>query len=130
MDWTQIVTTILSLLIPTGGIVAIFTAREKKTEMALNNMNKINEQWAAFSSKEEERRKELKEDIDSKDGKIDELYREISQLRNELDNERTMRAKAEMAKCLRIKCVERHPPFGESYNLERNGEQQVKQVIL
>lgn len=122
MDWTQIVTTILSLLIPTGGIVAIFTAREKKTEMALNNMNKINEQWEAFSSKEEERRKELKEDIDRKDNKIDEQYREISRLRNELDHERTERAKAEMMKCLRIKCVERHPPFGESYNLERNGD--------
>lgn len=121
MDWTQIITTILSLLIPTGGIVAIFTAREKKTEMALNNMNKINEQWAAFSSKEEERRKELKEDIDSKDTKIDELYREISRLRNELDDERTERAKTEMAKCLRIKCTERFPPFGENYNLERNG---------
>lgn len=122
MDWTQIVTTILSLLIPTGGIVAIFTAREKKTEMALNNMNKINEQWEAFSTKEEERRKELKEDIDKKDKKIDEQYREISRLRNELDNERTERAKAEMMKCLRIKCVDRHPPFGESYNLERNGD--------
>ena len=122
MDWTQIVTTILSLLIPTGGIVAIFTAREKKTEMALNNMNKINEQWEAFSTKEEERRKELKEDIDKKHKKIDEQYREISRLRNELDNERTERAKAEMMKCLRIKCVERHPPFGESYNLERNGD--------
>lgn len=124
MDWTQIVTTILSLLIPTGGIVAIFTAREKKTEMALNNMNKINEQWEAFSTKEEERRKELKEDIDRKDKKIDEQYREISRLRNELDNERTERAKAEMMKCLRIKCVDRHPPFGESYNLERNGNKE------
>lgn len=102
--------------------MAIFTAREKKTEMALNNMNKINEQWEAFSTKEEERRKELKEDIDKKDKKIDEQYREISRLRNELDNERTERAKAEMMKCLRIKCVERHPPFGESYNLERNGD--------
>lgn len=121
MDWTQIVTTILSLLIPTGGIVAIFTAREKKTEMALNNMNKINEQWEAFSTKEEERRKELKEDIDKKDKKIDEQYREISRLRNELDNERTERAKAEMMKCIRIKCVERHPPFGESYKMECNG---------
>ena len=121
MDWTQIVTTILSLLIPTGGIVAIFTAREKKTEMALNNMNKINEQWEAFSTKEEERRKELKEDIDKKDKKIDEQYREISRLRNELDNERTERAKAEMLKCLRIKCGERHPPFGESYKMECNG---------
>ena len=121
MDWTQIVITILSLLIPTGGIVAIFTAREKKTEMALNNMNKINEQWEAFSSKEEERRKELKEDIDRKDNKIDEQYREISRLRNELDNERTERAKAEMMKCIRIMCVERHPPFGESYKMECNG---------
>lgn len=102
--------------------MAIFTAREKKTEMALNNMNKINEQWEAFSTKEEERRKELKEDIDKKDKKIDEQYREISRLRNELDNERTERAKAEMMKCLRIKCVERHPPFGESYNLESNDD--------
>lgn len=113
MDWTQIIVTILTLLIPTGGIVAIFTAREKKTEMALNNMNKINEQWEAFSAKEEERRKELKEDIDKKDKKIDDQYREISRLRNELDNERTERAKAEMMKCLRIKCVDRHPPFTE-----------------
>lgn len=100
--------------------MAIFTAREKKTEMALNNMNKINEQWEAFSVKEEERRKELKEDIDRKDNKIDEQYREISRLRNELDHERTERAKAEMMKCIRIKCVDRHPPFGESYKMECN----------
>ena len=116
MDWTQIITTVLTLLIPTGGIMAIFTAREKKTEMALNNMNKINEQWAAFSSKEEERRKELKADIDKKDDKIDELHRELSRLRNELDNERTERAKADLMKCIRIKCVDRHPPFGEGHN--------------
>ena len=124
MDWTQIITTVLTLLIPTGGIVAIFTAREKKTEMALNNMNKINEQWAAFSSKEEERRKELKADIDKKDDKIDELHREISRLRNELDNERTERAKADLIKCIRIKCVDRHPPFAQSSNTRENGNNQ------
>ena len=124
MDWTQIITTVLTLLIPTGGIMAIFTAREKKTEMALNNMNKINEQWAAFSSKEEERRKELKADIDKKDHKIDELHREISRLRNELDNERTERAKADLMKCIRIKCVDRHPPFAQSSNTRENGNNQ------
>lgn len=124
MDWTQIITTVLTLLIPTGGIMAIFTAREKKTEMALNNMNKINEQWAAFSSKEEERRKELKADIDKKDDKIDELHREISRLRNELDNERTERAKADLMKCIRIKCVDRHPPFAQSSNTRENGNNQ------
>ena len=124
MDWTQIITTVLTLLIPTGGIMAIFTAREKKTEMALNNMNKINEQWAAFSSKEEERRKELKADIDKKDDKIDELHRELSRLRNELDNERTERAKADLMKCIRIKCVDRHPPFAQSSNTRENGNNQ------
>ena len=123
MDWTQIIVNVISLLIPTGGIVAIITAREKKTEMALNNMNKINEQWEGFAAKEEDRRKELKADIDKKDNKIDELHREISRLRNELDNERTERAKADLMKCIRIKCVDRHPPFASS-NTRENGNNQ------
>ena len=123
MDWTQIIVNVISLLIPTGGIVAIITAREKKTEMALNNMNKINEQWEGFATKEEDRRKELKADIDKKDNKIDELHREISRLRNELDNERTERAKADLMKCLKIKCVDRHPPFAQS-NTRENGNNQ------
>ena len=124
MDWTQIIVNVISLLIPTGGIVAIITAREKKTEMALNNMNKINEQWEGFATKEEDRRKELKADIDKKDDKIDELHREISRLRNELDNERTERAKADLMKCVRIKCVDRHPPFALSSNTRENGNNQ------
>lgn len=111
----QLIITLLTTLIPTGGIVALFTVKEKKTEMTLNNMNKINEQWAAFSAKEEQRRKELKEDIDRKDLKIDSLYSEISKLRNELDTERTERAKAMMMRCHIIKCVTREPPFGEGY---------------
>lgn len=122
MDWTQIIVNVISLLIPTGGIVAIITAREKKTEMALNNMNKINEQWEGFATKEEDRRKELKADLDRKDDKIDELHREISRLRNELDNERTERAKADLMKCIRIKCVDRHPPFAS--NTRENGNNQ------
>ena len=124
MDWTQIIVNVISLLIPTGGIVAIITAREKKTEMALNNMNKINEQWEGFAAKEEDRRKELKADIDKKDDKIDELHREISRLRNELDNERTERAKADLMKCISIKCVDRHPPFAQSSNTRENGNNQ------
>ena len=123
MDWTQIIVNVISLLIPTGGIVAIITAREKKTEMALNNMNKINEQWEGFAAKEEDRRKELKADIDKKDNKIDELHREISRLRNELDNERTERAKADLMKCVRVKCIDRHPPFASSNTRDKGNNQ-------
>ena len=74
MDWTTVITTILAAPIPTGGVAALFTVRERKTELTLDNMAKINEQWASFSERDELRRKELKEDLERKDRKIDELY--------------------------------------------------------
>lgn len=76
MDWTQIIINAIALLIPTGGLMAIFTIREKKTEMALDNMNKINEQWEKFATKEEDRRKELKEDTVKAIRDFNELYEE------------------------------------------------------
>ena len=112
MDWTTVITTILAALIPTGGVAALFTVRERKTELTLDNMAKINEQWASFSERDELRRKELKEDLERKDRKIDELYSEISKLRNTLDEERTELARASMMRCVRIGCVDRDPPYG------------------
>ena len=75
MDWTTLITTILAALIPTGGVAALFTVRERKTELTLDNMAKINEQWASCS-------------------------------------ERTELARASMMRCVRIRCVDRDPPYG------------------
>lgn len=126
MDWTTVITTILAALIPTGGVTALYTVRERKTELTLDNMAKINEQWASFSERDELRRKELKEDLERKDRKIDELYSEISKLRNALDEERTELARASMMRCVRIRCVDRDPPYGTTkLNLNDGDSQQT-----
>lgn len=126
MDWTTVITTILAALIPTGGVAALFTVRERKTELTLNNMAKINEQWSSFSERDELRRKELKDDLERKDRKIDELYSEISKLRNALDEERTELARASMMRCVRIRCVDRDPPYGTTkLNVSDGNNQQA-----
>ena len=45
MDWTNIIVA----LITSGAFLGIFTIRETKQKMMLDNGNKINEQWAAFA---------------------------------------------------------------------------------
>lgn len=80
----------------------------------LENANRINEQWAAFSEKEEERRKELKEDLDRKDDKIDELRGEINKLNKELDIAHTEVATAKIIICDKLGCLKRRPPFGSA----------------
>jgi len=121
MDWTAVITAIVTALIPTGGFVALFTIREKKTEMALNNANKINEQWALFAQNEEKRRAELKEDLDKKDKKIDELRRLITTKDKELDEAHTDIALAKIMICDKLGCMKRRPPFGagRGYDLSK-----------
>lgn len=114
MDWTQIMLTLIAALIPTGGVLGIFTIRERKTEMMLDNANKINSQWADIVAKEEERRKELKADLDSKDAKIDRLYADISVLRDKNDKLGSKVAYLNAYRCRKVGCIERIPPFGST----------------
>ena len=37
MDWTTIITSLLAALIPTGGLLAIVTIRERKTALQIDN---------------------------------------------------------------------------------------------
>lgn len=56
MDWTQIITTLLTLLIPTGGLVAIFTMAEKKSAMMLDNAKASKQPPRSLRRAEEESR--------------------------------------------------------------------------
>lgn len=118
MDWTSIIIA----LITSGAFLGIFTIRETKTKMMLDNGNKINEQWAAFAEKEEERRKELKEDLDAKDRKIDKLYSEITVLRDKNDKLASRVAFLTAYRCKKVNCIEREPPFGTNLNKEKEAE--------
>ena len=64
MDWTTIITTLLTLLIPTGGLVAIFTMAEKKSALMLENAKQLAESY-----------KQLAEEYQSREAATQELLR-------------------------------------------------------
>lgn len=125
MDWTQIVITALTLLIGGGGIVTLVTLRDRKNAALLDNILKViesnsrtNEEWKAIAYEWAHMCVELKGDLDRKDGKIDELRKEKETLMETLDDIRTDKAIADVLKCTKTECTERHPPFGAGLNIE------------
>lgn len=117
-DWLQILTTFISVLVPTGGLTAIVTLRDKKTAAFLENTKTLIDQWQEVADGRKTRMDELKSDLDRKEAIIQEQWAEISNLRNTLDHERTARAVAEMLKCRKTDCTDREPPFGEGVNVD------------
>lgn len=118
MDWTDILTALIAALVPTGGLTAIVTMRDKKTAAFIENTKEINAHWKGIADDREQRARELKEDLDRKEEVIQEQWREISSLRNELDETRTQRAVAELMKCEKTSCTERIPPFGQGQSVQ------------
>lgn len=116
MDWTQIITTLITILVPTGGFLGIFTIREKKTALMLENAAKLNDGWMALANERQETIKEKEKKIEIKDDKIDELYRINSSLRHKLDDANTARAVSEVLICDITSCTNRNPPFGSKYH--------------
>ena len=112
MDWTVIITTLLASLIPTGGFATMFTIREKKTEMILDNMAKIINQWKELANEQKLQMTSMQEDIRAKDEKIDEQHREKSAMRHELDDAHTEVAISKLVYCKKFAtCPEKDPPF-------------------
>lgn len=113
MDWTSVITALIAALIPTGGLTAIVTLRDKKTAALLENVESVIAQWEKIAEERAKRASELKADLDKKEEIIQEQWREMSQLRNDLDHERTNRAVAELMRCDITTCKDRKPPFGQ-----------------
>lgn len=121
MDWTAIITTLIATLIPTGGFLGLFTIREKKTELMLNNATKLIEGWMQLANERQETIKEKDKKLDEKDEKIDEQYRINSSLRHKLDDANTRAAVAETMICDKMACGDRNPPFGTHLHLHCGG---------
>ena len=114
MDWTTIITTLITVLVPTGGFLGIFTIREKKTGLMLENASKLIDGWIRLANERQEMIKDRDAKIDSKDCKIDELYKANTDLRHELDDARTAAAVAGVVRCDIASCIKRRPPFGSA----------------
>lgn len=117
-DWIQILITFISVLVPTGGLTAIVTLRDKKTAAFLENAKTLIDQWQEVADGRKTRMDELKSDLDRKEEIIQKQWIEISELRNRCDHLSTAKAVAEMLKCKKTGCADRVPPFGEGVNVD------------
>lgn len=115
-----------------GGIIAIVTIKDKKTEAILNNMQKVIEEERELAKQYKEEVTSLKEEMRQKDeiirGKEDyirELHKEKSGLHEKLDKANSRAAVNKLLKCHEIGCAHRRPPLGEgaadTFKQIRNG---------
>ena len=114
MDWTTIITTMISVLVPTGGFLGVFTIREKKTGLMLENASKLIDGWVQLANERQEMIKDRDSKLDAKDSKIDELHKVNTDLRHDLDDARTAAAVAGVVRCDIASCTKRRPPFGSA----------------
>lgn len=119
MEWSHIID-LITLLTVGGGLYALVTIQDKRMALMLDNIktmlessSKTNQAWENLAKQKLEDISKLEEKCDKRDQKIDDLYREIGNLRTSLDKSRTARATAEMLKCSIVACPKRIPPFGE-----------------
>ena len=114
MDWTQIITTLLTLLIPTGGLVALFTMAEKKSAMVIDNAKGLADAYKALAEEYEEREAKTQQLLAEKEEALTTAQKIIGSLRHELDDAHTAEAVARLMYCKKAKCVDRDPPFGSN----------------
>lgn len=117
-DWLTLLTTFITVLVPTGGLTAIVTLRDKKTAAALDNVKTVVDRWQEIVEDRKMRAEELKIDLDRKEEIIQKQWVEISELRNRCDHLSTAKAVADMLKCKKTSCNDREPPFGEGADIE------------
>ena len=104
MDWSSIIVALVAALVPTGGLTAIVTLKDKKTAAFLDNTEKLINQWQEIADGRKVRMDELKADLDRKEDVIQEQWK---------DHERTEKAVAKILLCEKTPCTERMPPFGQ-----------------
>jgi hypothetical protein len=111
MDWTSII----EVLIGTGGITGLFIIAERKTAAALKNMQTMFDALQALYDK-------LQSRFDIETDKVGKLYQEIDDLHNKLDAANTRAAINELKRCDCINCAKRQPPMGDKWRMDIEGE--------
>ncbi len=105
MDLTMIITTALTAILSSGSVAGIFYFKENKRAKQLQNEITAASQWRELYEKSEKK-------VDSQGVKIEKLYKENGQLRDERDDLSTEVATLKIYKCETIKCEKRVPPLG------------------
>ncbi|WRQ32949.1 hypothetical protein U5907_10250 [Bacteroidales bacterium MB20-C3-3] len=112
----ELIIQLISALLGTGGIVALFLIIEKKAAAQLANTEKTNEQWQLIVAQKERDFLALNQKYESATEKIEKLYDINTDLRTQLDVANTNYAVCQLMRCNVIKCASRIPPFGSTEN--------------
>lgn len=113
IEWTTILIAIIGS-VSVGEIINLFTARETKKGMQLDNKEKEDNRWEKITNELQEQNALLNERLDKKDELLQEKDDIISDLRTKLDNVRTQCSVATLLRCNKISCVDRIPPISEA----------------
>lgn len=111
IEWSTIVIAVAGS-ISIGELINLFTVREHKKGMKIENKQKEDDRWEKLLNEFQEQNNALNERLEKKDARIIELEDRCADLRNKLDDANTNLAKATLLKCTRLSCDRRKPPLG------------------
>lgn len=111
IEWSTIVIAVAGS-ISIGELINLFTVREHKKGMKIENKQKEDERWEKLLNEFQEQNNVLNDRLEKKDARIIELEDRCADLRNKLDDANTNLAKATLLKCTRLSCDKRKPPLG------------------
>lgn len=112
MDWTTIISALLAALVPTGGLLAIVTIKERKTALQIDNQKSIADSYKQLADEYREREAKTQNLMASKEAEVLEQIKLNSSLRHKLDDAHTETAVCRIMYCRNSKCPQRDPPFG------------------
>lgn len=124
MEWSQIIITLITVLVPAGGITGIFLVKEKKKEAKLDNIGKIINEYQELIENlkktiEESREREAKcqEKLDAKEDQLMIQFKLNSAMRRSMDDLHTELAVLDLMKCTKYAtCPNKQPPIGSDVN--------------
>ena len=111
IEWTTILIAVAGS-ISIGEIINLFTVREQKKSMNLDNKQKEDDRYLKLIDELQDQNTMLHERLEKKDERIIELEDRCAELRAKLDETNTNLAKASLLKCTRLSCGNRKPPLG------------------
>lgn len=121
IEWTTIAIAIAGS-ISIGEIISLFTVKEHKKGMKIENKQKEDERWEKLADQLQDQVEKLQTQIESlnqrleaKDARIIELEDRGASLQQKLDTARTQCSIATMLRCNKISCTDRVPPISEAF---------------
>lgn len=121
MDWANVIITIASMLLTSGGLVTVVTLKDRKSGAVLDNLSKMiesadrsNSEWQELTKDETARREALSAELERKDAKIDELRKRVTVLMEANSKLSSRCTFLTMMRCMKVGCAQRIPPFGDT----------------